>query len=148
MKIGDNDNLSKLEVKGNTTIDDSVVMINASGDVVTNGFTSKDSIIGVNAKNFKASNMSISSSSKDSPAYFEMANGNDDVKNNMVLSNTILNAKNTTNVAVGGTGSFNYAYLNIPNASAQFGALKTIGILLLLNCWIVLLSSFKFKQLK
>lgn len=125
VKIGDNDNLSKLEVKGNTTIDDSVVMINASGDVVTNGFTSKDSIIGVNAKNFKASNMSISSSSKDSPAYFEMANGNVDVKNNMVLSNTILNAKNTTNVAVGGTGSFNYAYLNIPNASAQFGALKT-----------------------
>ena len=39
--------------------------------------------------------MSISSSSKDSPAYFEMANGNVDVKNNMVLSNTILNAKNT-----------------------------------------------------
>lgn len=125
VKIGDNDNLSKLEVKGNTTIDDSVVMINASGDVVTNGFTSKDSIIGVNAKNLKASNMSISSSSKDSPAYFEMANGNVDVKNNMVLSNTILNAKNTTNVVVGGTGSFNYAYLNIPNASAQFGALKT-----------------------
>ena len=41
------------------------------------------------------------------------------------MKNTILNSKYTTNIAVGGAGDFNTTVLNIPNANAQFGSLKT-----------------------
>ncbi len=123
--VGGNGTLSKLEVNGATNIDDSVVMINSSGDVVTNGFTAKDSIIYVNSANLRASSMNVSSSAETLPAYFEMTKGNIDVTSNLSMKNTILNAKNTNNIAVGGAGTFNNAFLNIPNANAQFGSLKT-----------------------
>lgn len=122
--IGGRAAVSGLEIAGATSIDNAVVMINSSGDVVTNGFNVKDSIVTVQSDNFKANNMSVTADA-DSLAYLEMINNTLAVDKNMTAKNAIINSKYTTNIAVGGAGDFNTTVLNIPNANAQFGSLKT-----------------------
>lgn len=126
LAIGRGHAVEKLAVNGDTTLDNSVVMINSSGDVVTNGLKAKDAFVFINAKDIKAKDIdtSVSDSSK-FISYFETANEKFAVDNNMTMKNTILNSKYTTNIAVGGAGDFNTTVLNIPNANAQFGSLKT-----------------------
>lgn len=126
LAIGRGHAVEKLAVNGDTTLDNSVVMINSSGDVVTNGLKAKDAFVFINAKDIKAKDIdtSVSDSSK-FISYLETANEKFAVDNNMTMKNTILNSKYTTNIAVGGAGDFNTTVLNIPNANAQFGSLKT-----------------------
>lgn len=126
LAIGRGHAVEKLAVNGDTTLDNSVVMINSSGDVVTNGLKAKDAYVFINAKDIKAKDIdtSVSDSSK-FISYLETANEKFAVDNNMTMKNTILNSKYTTNIAVGGAGDFNTTVLNIPNANAQFGSLKT-----------------------
>lgn len=126
LAIGRGHAVEKLAVNGDTTLDNSVVMINSSGDVVTNGLKAKDAFVFINAKDIKAKDIdtSVSDSSK-FISYLETANEKFAVNNNMTMKNTILNSKYTTNIAVGGAGDFNTTVLNIPNANAQFGSLKT-----------------------
>ncbi len=126
LAIGRGHAVEKLAVNGDTTLDNSVVMINSSGDVVTNGLKAKDAFVFINAKDIKAKDIdtSVSDSSK-FISYLETANEKFAVDNNMTMKNTILNSKYTTNIAVGGAGDFNTTVLNIPNANAQFGSFKT-----------------------
>lgn len=126
LAIGRGHAVEKLAVNGDTTLDNSVVMINSSGDVVTNGLKAKDAFVFINAKDIKAKDIdtSVSDSSK-FISYLETANEKFAVDNNMTMKNTVLNSKYTTNIAVGGAGDFNTTVLNIPNANAQFGSLKT-----------------------
>ena len=124
LAIGGRAAVSGLEVTGTTSLDNAVVMINSSGDVVTNGFNVKDSIVTVQSDKLKANSMSVTANA-DSLAYLEMINNSLAVDRNMTAKNAIINSKYTTNIAVGGAGDFNTTVLNIPNANAQFGSLKT-----------------------
>lgn len=127
--IGGRAAVSDLEITGATSLDNAVVMINSSGDVVTNGFNVKESIVTVQSDNFKANNMSVTADA-DSLAYLEMINNTLAVDKNMTAKNAIINSKYTTNIAVGGAGDFNTTVLNIPNANAQFGSLKTANTMI------------------
>lgn len=133
LAIGGVSPVSKLQVNGSTDIDSSVVMINSSGKVITNGFKSTDSIVTVKADELDASSLNVSASNSNNLSYLEMLQGDINVSNGMTMTNALLNAKNTENISVGGAGNFNNTFLNIPNANAQFGSLKTTNTMVSLS---------------
>lgn len=109
-------------------LDDTVVTIDASGNVVAGDISANDAIVTVSSNAVSSNSLTVNSTNKDYMSYVDL-NGVKTFNNaeDMNLNYTVLNAKDLTTATVGGTGTLYNSFLNVPNANLSFNQLSTTG---------------------